>query len=249
MYRQPAVFSSFPDLIAAESTRHGGVSPAPYASLNLGKGTDDHPDHVAENRRRFCAALGFVPQQLAWSRQVHGAEVWQVTEPGGASGYDALITDVPGVVLAVSVADCTPILVYDARQGPVAAIHAGWRGTVAGIVTRALQQMAAAYGTQAADCCAYVGTCIDECTFEVGDEVAACFSDRFKRWDAGRGKFLVDLKQANAAQLLDFGIAPERVEVSPYSTVTHRDDYFSHRMEGGVTGRMMAVIGRRTSRL
>ncbi|HND87596.1 MAG TPA: peptidoglycan editing factor PgeF [Saprospiraceae bacterium] len=245
MLRRPSVFAPFPHLIAAESTRHGGVSPAPYASLNLGKGTDDAPEHVSENRRRFCHALGFEPQQLAFSRQVHGAEVLRADGPGGASGFDALISDVPGVVLAVSVADCTPILVYDARTGAVAAIHAGWRGTVAGIVDKALRQMAEAYGTRGADCYAYVGTCIDECSFEVGHEVAAAFAADFKRWDAERGKYLVDLKRANAAQLLGFGVEAQRVQISPYSTVSHRADYFSHRMEGGVTGRMMAVIGRR----
>lgn len=243
MFRRPAIFTSFPNLIAAESTRHGGVSPAPYASLNLGKGTDDAPENVAENRRRFCQALGFEPGQLAWSRQVHGDLVRRADAPGGAEGFDALITAEPGVVLAVSVADCTPILVFDAKNQAVAAIHAGWRGTAASIVEKTLARMTAEYGTHAADCFAYVGTCIDECSFEVGEEVAAAFANDFKRWDAARGKFFVDLKRANAAQLRGFGIPDAQVEISPYSTVLHNADYFSHRIECGLTGRMMAVMG------
>lgn len=243
MLRRPSIFSAFPHLVAAESTRHGGVSPVPYASLNLGKSTGDAPENVAENRCRFCHALGFEPGQLAWSRQVHGDQVRRADAPGGAEGFDALITDVQGVVLAVSVADCTPILVLDAKNQAVAAIHAGWRGTAAGIAEKTLARMAAEYGTRAADCFAYVGTCIDECSFEVGEEVAAAFANDFKRWDTARAKFFVDLKQANVAQLRAFGLPAAQVDISPYSTVRDNADYFSHRTERGVTGRMMAVIG------
>lgn len=243
MFRIPAIFAHIPGLVAAESTRHGGVSPAPYTSLNLGKSTDDAPENTAENRRRFCAALGFSVEQLAWSRQVHGAGVLHATSPGGAEGYDALVTQTPGVFLAVSVADCVPVLVYDPKRRAVAAIHAGWRGAAAGLVGKALRLMAERFGTEGADCLAYVGTCIDECSFEVGPEVAAAFHPAFKRLDPDRGKYLVDLKKACAAQLRDFGIPERAIEVSPFSTVLHNGDYFSHRKEGGVTGRMMAVIG------
>lgn len=243
LYRRPRLFAAFPQLIAAESTRHGGVSPAPYASLNLGKSTDDDPANVAENRRRFGAALGFRPAQLAWSKQVHGAEIRAATGPGGSAGFDAFITRTPGVILAVSVADCAPVLVFDPRTGAVAAIHAGWRGAAAGIVGKTLAAMAERFGTRGADCLAYVGTCIDECSFEVGPEVAEAFAEPFKRFDAGRGKFFVDLKKVCASQLSAFGLPPGHIEVSPFSTVLHPADYFSHRRENGVTGRMLAVIG------
>jgi len=243
LFRIPAIFASYPELVAAESTRHGGVSPAPYQSLNLGKNTDDDPKNTAENRRRFCAALGFAPDALAWSKQVHGAEVRLVNTPGGAEGFDALVTQTPGVLLSVSVADCTPVLVFDPVHEAVAAIHAGWRGAAAGIVGKTLRVMAEQFGTHGADCLAYVGTCIDECSFEVGAEVAAEFDPAFKRYDPERDKFFVDLKKACAAQLLAAGLTAEHIEVSPFSTVLHNDDYFSHRKEGGVTGRMLAVIG------
>ena len=240
---RPTIFAPFPQLFAGQSTRHGGVSPTPFASMNLGKSTADAPENVAENRRRICATLGFVPAQMAWSHQVHGDEVLHVRVPGGADGFDALVTQQPGVLLAVSVADCTPILVYDPRNAAVAAIHAGWRGTAAGIVGKTLQHMAQLFGTRGQDCRAYVGTCIDAYAFEVGEEVAAAFPTDFKRFDTERGKFFVDLKKANAAQLQDFGLPLAHIEISPYCTVRHNADYFSHRLERGTTGRMMALIG------
>ena len=243
LFRKPAIFEPFPHLIAAESTRHGGVSPAPFHALNLGKSTADNAENVAENRRRFCAALDFETNQLAWSKQVHGTDIRHVTSPGGAAGFDALISAEPGVMLAVSIADCTPILIYDAKTRAVAAVHAGWRGTVGAIATETLLRMQAEFGTSGAYCRVYIGTCIDECSFEVGEEVAEAFRADFKRWDVERQKFFVDLKKANLAQVLDFGVPETQVEVSPFSTVLHNADYFSHRLEKGMTGRMMAVIG------
>lgn len=243
MLRQPAIFSPFAGLAAAESTRNGGISPSPYTSLNLGKSTGDRPENVAENRRRFCAALGFQPEQLAWSTQTHGDLVRLVTTPGGSEGFDALITQIPGILLAVSVADCTPVLVFDARTRAMAAVHAGWRGTTAYLVAKTLLEMSNSFGTQGKDCYAYIGTCIDECSFEVGETVAAAFETRFIRYDTARQKHFADLKQANCAQLLEFGVPSMQIETSPYSTLLHNDTYFSHRLEKGETGRMLAVIG------
>lgn len=245
LFYSPPIFHSFPELIAAESTRHGGVSEPPYASLNLGGSTQDDPEHVAENRRRFYASLGIEADQVASSHQVHGSEVWVTDQPGRQQGHDAVITNQPGVFTLVTVADCTPILVYDAGTKAVAAIHAGWRGTVAGIVAKTLQTMQEQYGTQPKDCYGYVGTCIDECSFEVGADVADHFISDFKRWDETREKFFVDLKAANAQQLRDFGMPEHQIGISPYSTVLNNQDYFSHRLEKGLTGRMVAVIGRK----
>lgn len=242
-FRKPALFAQFPHLIAAESTRHGGVSLAPFASLNLGLSTDDERENVLENRRRFFGVLGIETSQVASSFQVHGEQILYADSPGHRKGYDALLTDQPGVFVAVSVADCTPILIFDSKHGAVAAVHAGWRGTVAGLVTKTLTAMSVRFGTQGGDCFAHVGTCIDECSFEVGADVADHFTGDFKRFDNATQKFFVDLKAANAAQLYTFGIPKRHVEISPFSTVTHNADYFSHRLERGTTGRMMAVIG------
>ncbi|MGA0558788.1 peptidoglycan editing factor PgeF [Larkinella sp. VNQ87] len=245
LYRIPPVFEAFPELIAAESTRHGGVSPDPFASLNLGLNTADAPDNVRENRRRFFSSLGIDAEQVASSHQVHEDRILTVTQPGRFEGYDALITDQPNQFLSVTVADCTPILLYDPVRRAVGAIHAGWRGTVAGIVMKTVQAMQARFGTQPANCFAYIGTCIDACSFEVGAEVADQFEDGFKRFEEDRQKFTIDLKAANTAQLVATGIPANQIGVSPFSTVIHNQDYFSYRAERGNTGRMVAVIGYR----
>lgn len=243
LYTSPAIFAGFSEVIAAESTRHGGVSPAPFTSLNLGINTADEVANVDENRRRFFSAIGASVYAFASSHQVHGTEILYATEAGRYTGYDALITDKPGLLIGVTVADCAPILIYDPAHKVVAAIHAGWRGTVGGIVTKTLAQMQKQFGTDAGQCYAYVGTCIDECAFEVGPEVAEQFDTAFKRADAGSDKSFVDLKAANAHLLLTAGVPASQLDVSPFSTVLHNDTYFSYRAEQGQTGRLLAVIG------
>ncbi|WP_247235243.1 peptidoglycan editing factor PgeF [Telluribacter sp. SYSU D00476] len=242
MFRSPALFEQFPDVIAAESTRHGGVSPTPFFSLNLGQSTGDSATHIEENRRRFWQALGVSASQVAKSHQVHGSDILTVTQPGHYDGYDALVTNRANIVLTVTIADCTPVLLYDPVQRAVAAIHAGWRGTVQQITAKALMKMQDEYGTDPADCYAYIGTCIDECSFEVGEDVAGHFAEEHKRYDNGLQKYFVDLKATNLAQLRDAGIPEDQVEVSPYSTVLHNEDYFSYRLEKGQTGRLLAAI-------
>lgn len=242
-YRTPTLFARFPHLIAAESTRHGGVSPAPFASLNLGMNTPDSPANVDENRRRFFDAIGASTNQFASSHQVHGTEILYTAEMGRFDGYDALMTNQPGLLVGVTVADCVPILIYDHAHQAVAAIHAGWRGTVGQIVEKTLEAMRQQFGTSAKQCYAYVGTCIDECSFEVGPEVAEQFESVFKRVNAQTGKSYVNLKAANRQQLINSGIPETQIQVSAFSTVLHNSDYFSYRAEQGQTGRMLAVIG------
>ena len=219
------------------------MSPVPFQSLNLGTNTDDDPVHVAENRRRFFSAIGANDNGFASSHQIHGTEIRHVTEPGSYTGFDALMTNQPGLLVGVTVADCVPVLVYDSQHHAVAAIHAGWRGTVGGIVTKTLARMQAQFGTHPSHCYAYVGTCIDECSFAVGPEVADQFSASFVRFDAATDRHYVNLKAANKQQLLDAGVPDAQTEVSPFSTVLNNADYFSYRAEGGQTGRMLAVIG------
>jgi polyphenol oxidase len=242
---RPAIFDLFPNVIAAESTRVGGVSPAPFNSLNLGWKSGDSLENVRTNRQLFFGKLGIDETHVATSLQIHGVEVLAVNAAGSYEGYDALVTNQPDIAVGVTVADCTPILIYDAQNHAVAAIHAGWRGTVAQIVSKTLQTLQQKYGTKPIDCFAYVGTCIDADSFEVGDEVAEQFEVAFKRFDAARQKYMVDLKKANAAQLTAWRIPPTQIEVSPHSTVLNNDLFFSHRQEKGRTGRMMAVISMR----
>lgn len=243
MFRSPQIFAGFGNVTAAESTRHGGVSEAPYHALNLGGSTADEPDKVIENNHRFFAALDIPFENVAKSHQVHGTEILNVVKPGRFEGYDALITSIPNIQLAVTIADCTPVLVYDPVTRAVAAIHAGWRGTAQQIVFKTILKMQETFGSVPANCVAYIGTCIDECSFEVGEEVAANFESVHKRWDDDKQKFFVDLKKANKDQLVKVGLRTENIELSAYSTVLNNEDYFSYRFEKGLTGRMLATIG------
>jgi len=241
----PSIFAGHPRLAAAESTRKGGVSKPPYDSLNLGIHTADRPGAIAENRRRFFAACGFSPDQTAGSHQRHGSEILLVEQPGYVEGYDALISNQPGILLTVTIADCTPILLFDPVTEAFAAIHAGWKGTAAGIAGKTLKALEKHFATKPSDCLAYIGTCIDHCDFEVDADVADHFTISHKKWEAGKNKFFVDLKAANKDELQRAGIPDQNIQVSPHSTYTRHQDYFSHRFEKGTTGRMLAAIGLR----
>lgn len=245
MYTLPKIFQQFPELIAVESTRHNGISKAPYTSLNLGLFTEDIPENIQENRSRFFENLGIKASRVAHSYQIHKDRILKVTRCKAYEGYDALITINKNSFMSVTVADCTPVLIYDRKNQAVAAIHAGWKGTVADITAKTLQRMQLEFNTKPSDCYAYVGTCIDESSFEVGEKVAELFAYDFKKLvKKGRNvKFFVDLKKANAAQLIKCGVPENQIEVSPYSTVLNNQDYFSYRKEKGKTGRMMALIG------
>lgn len=242
VFIKPRIFENFP-LAAAQSTRQGGVSRAPYESLNLGLSVGDEPQQVLQNRALFCGALGISTGQLATSRQVHGSEVLIAREPLQAEGFDAIVTNTPGVVAAVSIADCTPVLIFDPVNRACAAIHAGWRGTVAGITAKTLHTMEEEFGSRPANCLAFIGACISFDAFEVNADVADHFEATEKRYDALKDKYHVDLKSANRRQLLEAGLPESQVETSPYCTVLNNELFFSHRQEKGLTGRMMAVIG------
>lgn len=227
-----------PGVVAAFTTRAGGVSPAPYDTLNLGLSTADDPAHVHENRRRLAGACGM--EGLALAGQVHGAVVRVVEAPGLYPGCDALVTTTPGLLLGLTAADCASVLLADTARPVVGACHAGWRGAVAGIVGRTVAAMTA-LGARPETLVAYVSPCISVRHFEVGPEVAAQFAARYVHRPPGAPRPFVDLKAALAGALAAAGV-PE-VEVSPRCTVAEADVFFSHRASGGTTGRMMGVIG------
>jgi YfiH family protein len=164
---RPAIFQSIPSLVAGVSTRHGGLSEAPYSSLNLGVHTDDSPEIIEQNLALFCQDLGILPADLARSYQVHGDKIWVTGRPGYQSGFDAMVSVQPGVYAGVGVADCTPILLADPVTRVCAAIHAGWKGTVAGIVEKTARRMIENRGSNPTDILAYIGPCISSAHFEV----------------------------------------------------------------------------------
>lgn len=240
---RPSVFDDLSSVVAAFSTRAGGVSQPPFDSLNLGFSTGDNEEAVRENRRRLLEAVGFAPDALATVGQVHGANVATVEGPGHTDRHDGLVTKCRGLVLGVPVADCGAVLLADAEAGVVGACHAGWRGAVAGIPAVTVEAMRK-LGAEPERIRAYVGPCIGPDDFEVGPEVATQFDEAHVRTSSRTAKPHVDLCGAIVTQLLDTGLDRAHVEVEGCSTFdTAR--FFSYRAEGGTTGRMMGLIGLR----
>jgi YfiH family protein len=232
--------------------RHGGQSPAPYASLNLSISTGDTRENVRANRERAFEAAGRDPRSVADLWQVHSATVVAAetpNAPGESKGKaDALITDRPEVTLLLRFADCVPILLYDPRRPAVGLVHAGWRGTLARAVTATVEAMATRYGTRPADLHAAIGPSIGPCHYAVGAEVVAQTRATFERADEDllsrvNGGHHLDLWAANARALREAGV--HQVEVAGICTACHTGEFFSHRGEGPVTGRFGALIGLR----
>lgn len=213
------------------TTRAGGVSSGPYASLNLGLLTDDDPAAVAENRRR--AADG---APLAWGRQVHGTRVLTVdagTEPGAAPDADGVATAAHGVRTLALTADCLPVAL--ATPGAVAMVHAGWRGLADGVLEAGVAAIRALDPDGVLH--AAIGPAAGACCYEVGDEVAALFADEPRRADRR-----IDLKGIAARRLRAAGAAEVR-DVGR-CTMCEPEVFFSHRASGGVTGRQGGLAWR-----
>jgi YfiH family protein len=237
----PKIFSS-QKIIAAISTRNGGVSKGCFSSLNTGRSTSDDKNDVEENRKLFFSDLGIDESDAALSYQVHGCEILKADNACRENGYDAIITDKRNLTLIVSIADCTPILIHDPVKNVIAAIHAAWRGTVSQIVRKTLEKMGTDYGIQPQNCLMYIGPCIGFDHFEVGKEVAEHFSGNLKRFDTSNEKYFVDLKKANKIQGMMAGIPEQNIEISDLCTFCEENLFFSHRRDKGNTGRMIAVI-------
>ncbi len=239
------------------STRLGGISPAPWDSLNLGANRGDAPENVAENFRRFCAALGTNADALVKNHQVHSDLIRPVTErdilpsphlPGPVDA-DGLVTDVPGVCLTIFSADCIPVLLYDPKKRVIAAAHAGWRGTAQGIAARAVETMQHLYHCSPEDILAAIGPGISPCCFETHADVPeglraglGAEAQPFIRPLSQEGKFSVDLKGANARWLEQAGLLSEHIALSPTCTACEGDTFWSHRRLGNTRGSMAAMI-------
>lgn len=233
------------------TTRRGGVSEGVFASLNLGGRWGDEPARLAENHRRLTEACGSAAVHFA--TQVHGRAVATVTageEPAMTARRqaDALVTANPGTCVGVYVADCVPIVVADARTGACAAIHAGWRGTVAGVLGETLAHLVGACGARPQDLRVAIGPSIGPCCFEVGPEVVSAVeeSDPGARAEgaimAMAPRDHVDLWVLNQRQALSFGVPPQAVEVARLCTSCDAARFFSYRRDHGKTGQMAAFI-------
>jgi polyphenol oxidase len=249
------------DLIAAPfvhgfTTRAGGVSAPPFDTLNLGAKWGDDPARVSENRRRVERAMG-APIYVA--RQVHGTAIARVRagdDPRALAQVEAdgICSDSPGVALGVFVADCIPALVVDPRTRSFAAVHAGWRGTVAGVLPAAVRTLGTEFGARPEDLRVALGPAIGPCCFEVGPEVVAAFEALVPDARArgivlpsprgAAGKANVDLKAANRLLLERMGVGPPALDAGPECTHCERARFFSFRRDGSGTGQLMGVVGR-----
>jgi YfiH family protein len=239
------------------STRHGGVSPAPWNTLNFSVLRGDSRERVEENRRRFAEAAGIDPRHVTHARQVHGTGVAKVDwDDVGQTldGCDALITDAVGLPLSVVFADCTPILLYDPVQHALGVCHAGWRGTVNGAAVATLWAMQAAYSSDPAHMLACIGPSIGPQSYQVGEEVLAMAQTKltdaeryFSYPDGIDSRPHFDLWQANAGQLSEAGVPLDQIEQSGIDTAQTTFDFFSHRAEKGQCGlfAMMAWLAPR----
>lgn len=269
-----------PWLVHAFSTRLGGVSRA-YGghALNLGFTQQDSRVAVERNRKLFLKELGVANGRKNWPlvslRQIHSDLIHRVDGFPAVIAGDGIITDVPGLLLAVQTADCLPIILVDPKRRAVGVFHAGWRGTVQRIVEKGVGEMRKHFKSNPRDLVAAIGPGVQACCYDVGEEVRTRFEAQFayaaslfreiKESDPVREKYpllfltarapghsdlpvkiFLDLVEANRRQLLDAGVLAKNIDATAPCTACHTDLLFSHRAEKGVTGRMMAVAGIRT---
>ena len=244
-----------PGVVAFSSTRHGGCSKGAYAAFNINHYCGDSEEDIQANRLALCQLLGIADDHLIMPHQVHLTEVLKVDEAfllldserrrEALEGYDALMTDIEGVCIGVSTADCIPILLYDDEHHAVCAIHAGWRGTVKRIVCKAIKAMSEAYGTQPQHLVAQIGPGIHLDSFEVGDEVYEAFQEEGFEMESiskRKEKWHIDLPACNRLQLIEAGVPTQSIQVSPICTYLQAEDYFSARRLGILSGRIFTGI-------
>jgi YfiH family protein len=238
------------------SFRLGGFSQPPYHWLNVGGHVGDNPDAVAANRRVVARRIGGSVEEFALAEQVHGDNItcvraeWLAQPVEKRSPFpacDALITDVPGVTLAIFTADCIPVLLFDPHHRVVAAVHSGWRGTVAGISGKVIERMCDEYGCRPEEIWVTLGPSIRRCCYEVDERVAELLKDRYGSRHVMRrprtpGKFLVSLQSCVRQDLLEHGVRAEQIEDCGVCTSCRNDVLFSHRADAGKTGRMLGAV-------
>lgn len=258
------------DVKAFSTTRHGGVSEGNYASLNINEYCGDSKDNTDTNRLLLANELGIDTNHIIMPHQTHGVESRIIGEefanlPDGVKkmlleGVDAVMTNIPGMCIGVSTADCIPVLLYDEEHHAAAAIHAGWRGTQARIVHKTVQEMRMAYQTNPTKLKAVIGPGISLDNFEVGDEVYAAFEqaafdmsaiaeERIKRnpnaedpAKAFERKWHINLPLANIQMLTHNGVDEANIINTGICTFDNADNYFSARRLGIESGRIYTGI-------
>ncbi len=234
------------------TTRLGGVSQGVCTSLNLGIHRGDEPENVTKNYEILGKALGFEPENLILTHQIHSDIIRRVGRSDRQPLFsdwpdcDGLITDCPGLALVVFTADCCPVLLWDPDTGAVGAVHAGWRGTAADIAGKAVTAMAQAFGSRPERLHAAIGPCIGPCCFETDGDVPQAMAETYGPQasvtpvDGQPGRFRVDIKALNALALRRAGV--QSLEISQDCTMCQPNRYWSHRYTRGLRGSQGAII-------
>jgi len=227
------------------TTRNGGVSEKPFDTLNFGTGLGDSDDRIAINMSRLCSATSLPSPHQA--RQVHGRDTFWCHGEGRFHDRDAdaLLSNQAGTAVAVRTADCLPILLADPAHGIIAAVHAGWRGTVANVLAAAIRSMVSE-GAKPEAILASLGPCIGACCFSIDPDtaaqLAACSAGAPTHVQCEAGKCTADLAAINRDQLLVEGVRSDHIEWLSSCTSCHPETFYSHRRDQGVTGRQLAVV-------
>jgi len=238
------------------STRLGGASVMPFASLNLGLHTGDDADAVKKNRKLFCDAVGVELDRVVTAEQIHGTKVAVVGEKDAGKGAikydeavvgaDALITNIPNLPLLLFFADCVPVLIVDPVHKAIGVSHAGWKGTVGRIAQKTVLAMQENFGTNPADCLVGIAPSIGPCCYEVDQMVVAQLKQNCTKWSelltTHGSKWRLDLWLANQMQLEEIGVPTANIVVSKVCTACNTELFFSYRAEKGRTGRIGAII-------
>lgn len=252
-----SIFSQFKNLKQFTTTRTGGVSSGNYQSLNLGLRSADEKENIQENYNKLCKATGIKFEQFFVPHLTHSNAVVKIdktllqkdkgTIDQFISGHDAIITNLPDIFVAVSTADCVPILLFDPKTNAVAAVHAGWKGTQSRILKNTVEAMTQNYGSNPADILAAIGPSISAEKYEVGNELVEAFQeadfDVKEIFSFDYEKPHLDLWKANEIVLLESGIKKEHIEIASICTLTNDDLFFSARRMGIKSGRMISAIG------
>jgi YfiH family protein len=243
--------SAYPDLYQGVFTRLGGVSQAPFESLNLARSVGDDAALVQENNRRMLAVFDMTPDRATTAWLVHARQVAVMTSADAGSyksGYDAILTRERGLALTMRFADCVPIVFFDPVQHAIGLAHAGWRGVAENVIAATVDALCDNFGSNSRDVWAGIGPCISADRYRVGQEVIdqiapACPPHTPIARRQSDGSLHLDLNAAVAAQLRACGV--EQIEDSALCTASNTTEWFSHRAENGKTGRFGVVIGLR----
>jgi hypothetical protein len=240
-------------VVAGFTTRHGGSSRAPFNSLNLAFHTGDQQAAVDANRAAVARTFGIAPQLLLTVQQVHGSEILVIDQENPDLSHfqrvecDAIITNQPGIMAGILVADCYPVVLYD-PDGPAAGVvHAGWRGAAAGLIGRTVQAMKTMFGSRPERLCAAIGPGIGGHGYEVDRPVREAFRAGSGHWEqiareTRLGHWLLDLRLSCQLQLLAAGLQEGQVEAVAECTCCHRETFYSYRRDQGRTGRQMGFV-------